>query len=79
MKYYPYLCFVINKTKNKMKISQYNWSWWFVLTIIVLTIGLMVGMVAKTTTETIVANIIMVVGLVSLIPCLYIGCKPSEN
>ncbi len=62
-----------------MKISQYNWNWWFVLTIIILTIGLMIGMVAKTTNEKIIADVIMVVGLVSLLPCLYIGCKPIEN
>ena len=62
-----------------MKISQYNWSWWFVSTIIVILIGLMVGMVAQKENEMIVADTIMIVGLISLIPCLYIGCKPSEG
>jgi len=62
-----------------MKISQYNWSWWFVSTIIILTIGLMIGMVAKQENEMIVANTMMIVGLISLIPCLYVGCKPTEN
>ena len=46
-----------------MKISYYNWSWWFILTILTIFIGMFI------------ANIIIVVGLISLIPCLYIGMK----
>lgn len=62
-----------------MKISQYNWSWWFVSTLIVILIGLVVGMGGKTKTEELVANTMMIAGLISLIPCLYVGCKPIEE
>ena len=62
-----------------MKMCQYKWNWWFVLSIIVVLIGLMVGMVAKQGNEMIVADTIIIVGLISLIPCLYIGCKPCDE
>ena len=62
-----------------MKMCQYKWNWWFVLSIIVVLIGLMVGMVAKKGNEMIVADTIIIVGLISLIPCLYIGCKPCDK
>ena len=62
-----------------MKISQYNWSWWFVSSLLVILIGMMIAMVTQKESELVVANSIMIVGLISMIPCLYIGCKPSEN
>jgi hypothetical protein len=62
-----------------MKISQYNWSWWFVLSLLVILIGMMITMVAQKESELAVASGIMIVGLISMIPCLYIGCKPTEN
>jgi hypothetical protein len=62
-----------------MKMSDYNWNWWFVLNIIALTIGLMVGMIAKNVNEVMVSNIILGCAMVSFIPCMYIGCKPSKD
>ncbi len=62
-----------------MKISQYNWNWWFVLSLLTILIGTMIGMVAKTQKDEMVSTIILIVGSVSILPCLYIGCKPSEN
>jgi len=62
-----------------MKISQYNWSWWFVSSLLVILIGMMIAMVTQKESELVVANSIMIVGLISMIPCLYIGCKPTEN
>ena len=62
-----------------MKISQYNWSWWFVSTLLVILIGLMIGMVTQKESEMLVANIFMIVGLISFVPCLYIGCKPTKD
>jgi len=61
------------------KISQYNWNWWFASSSLVILIGMMIGMVAQKESELNIASGTMIVGLVSLIPCLYIGCKPSEN
>jgi hypothetical protein len=61
------------------KISQYNWSWWFVSSLLVILIGMMIAMVTQKESEMIVANGIMIVGLVSMLPCLYIGCKPTES
>ena len=62
-----------------MKISQYNWSWWFVLSLLTILIGMMIGMVAKAEQEKLVASVIMIVGSISMLPCLYVGCKPTEN
>ena len=61
------------------KISQYNWSWWFAFSSLVIIIGMMMAMVAQKESELNYASGTMIVGLVSLIPCLYIGCKPSES
>jgi hypothetical protein len=62
-----------------MKISQYNWSWWFVSSLLVILIGMMIAMVAKSEQEENVSSIFLVVGLISMIPCLYVGSKPTEN
>jgi hypothetical protein len=59
-------------------MSQYNWSWWFVLNIIGIVIGMFIAMVAKQPNEMLWSNIILGVTMVSLIPCLYIGMKPSK-
>ena len=61
-----------------MKISNYNWNWWFVLTLITIFIGMFITMVAKHDEEFLLSNILMSVGFISLIPCLYIGFKPAE-
>ena len=57
-----------------MKISQYNWNWWFVMNIICFITGFMFGVGGYDYA----ANIILIVCLVSFIPCLYIGLKPEE-
>ena len=33
----------------------------------------------ETEKELIVSNIILIVGMISMVPCLYVGTKPSEN
>jgi uncharacterized membrane protein YhaH (DUF805 family) len=58
-----------------MKINDYDWAWWFVLTIIALFIGMLLASVG----QYYVANIILVISLVSLLPCLYIGMKPPKQ
>lgn len=60
-------------------MKQYNWSWWFVLTTITLVAGMLVAMVATTDTERWYANGILSISLVSLIPCLYVGMKPTKE
>ena len=62
-----------------MKISQYNWGFWFISTLLLILIGLMIAMVSQKESELMVSNIILIVGMLSMIPCLYIGCKPTEN
>jgi len=79
LKSIPYLCLNKQTLEIMKKISQYNWNWWFASSSLVILIGMMIGMVAQKESELAVASGIMIVGLVSLIPCLYIGCKPSEN
>lgn len=69
-----YLC-IVKLKQYIMKISYYNWSWWFILTLLTIFIGMFIGMVTNNDSERFIANIIIVVGLVSLIPCLYIGMK----
>jgi len=61
-----------------MKMSDYTWNWWFVLNIIALLIGLMVGMIGNQA-EVKIADTIIVCSMVSLIPCLYIGMKPEKS
>lgn len=58
-----------------MKISQYNWNWWFVMNIIGFIAGFMLGVAGKDT----IANIVMLIMLISFMPCLYIGMKPNEE
>jgi uncharacterized membrane protein YhaH (DUF805 family) len=62
-----------------MKMSDYNWNWWFVLTIIVLFCGLLVAMVGNNQSEIEVGNNIIIISIISLVPCLYIGCKPEKK
>jgi hypothetical protein len=62
-----------------MKMSQYNWNWWFMSTILVMLIGAMINMGAKNQYEVLTSNIVMVIGLISFIPCLYVGNKPTKN
>ena len=61
-----------------MKMSQYNWSWWFVSTLLLMLVGMLVSIDAKTSSQIICADVIMVIGLVSLFPCLYVGMKPRN-
>lgn len=60
------------------KISQYNWSWWFVLTLILMVVGLLVGVEAETSSQVICADVILGISLVSMLPCLYVGMKPLD-
>lgn len=59
-----------------MKNSQYNWNWWFVLSILFLIIS----MVFSTTLHggTFI-NITLIVAALNLIICLYVGLKPEQH
>jgi hypothetical protein len=59
-------------------MSQYNWSWWFVLNLVGIFIGLFIAMVAKQPNELQLAEIILSITSLSFIPCLYIGMKPGK-
>jgi uncharacterized membrane protein HdeD (DUF308 family) len=59
-------------------MTQYNWNWWFVLNLIGIVIGMLIAMVAKTTDEMWLANVILGITCLSFIPCLYIGMKPCD-
>lgn len=57
-----------------MKISQYNWNWWFFMTCLIIVFGVMLSM----TPEVKIGAILIVIGFVSLLPCLYVGLKPID-
>lgn len=64
-----------------MKISMYNWSWWFVMNIIILIVLSDFAMfdVKFTPTQETIYNVSWFMWLVSTIICLYIGCKPEVH
>lgn len=61
-----------------MKISQYNWGWWFVINALILVTLCDVSMINMkfTPTQETIYNVSWFMWLVSMIICLYIGCKP---
>jgi hypothetical protein len=67
-----------------MKISQYDWNWWFVLTCISICCTIIASLIVSTAPKEDVANLELfiiissVIELISLLPCLYIGMKPQE-
>jgi hypothetical protein len=67
------------------KISQYNWNWWFILTVLLLLTGMCCAAMYDELPENqkpgvkLYMDISAIVGLVSLLPCLYIGLKPTEH
>ena len=69
-----------------MKISQYNWNWWFVINSLLVVVAMIMTLAAgdcKTQAETDytynVAAILWIVITISMIPCLYIGMRQSED
>ena len=62
-----------------MKMNQYKWSWWFMLSIIGLMVGMFVYMVAKSDQEKFWSDVITIASVVSFVPCLYVGMKPTED
>jgi len=65
-----------------MKISQYNWNWWFVITCIVLAMGISIGFCEIDKPNQQVHEFskwCIIIGTISLLPCLYVGCKPTEH
>jgi NhaP-type Na+/H+ or K+/H+ antiporter len=67
------------------KISQYNWNWWFMLTVLLLVTVMQCALIYNELPENekpgvkMYINIAGIIGLVSLLPCLYIGLKPTED
>lgn len=70
---------------NKLnKISQYDWNWWFILNLILLFVIICLSFttpVTKTDIEfkSIFIPISSVIFVISILPCLYIGCKPCNQ
>jgi len=60
------------------RMSQYNWNWWFIINLIGIVIGMSIALVAKDTDELWLADIILIITVISFIPCLYVGMKPEE-
>ena len=59
-----------------MKNSQYNWNWWFVLSILFLLISMVFSAALHGGSFT---NITLIVAALNLIICLYVGLKPEEH
>ena len=59
-----------------MKISQHNWNWWFIITIIML-IGCFQSVMVGYDSPTITA--LSVISFISLLACLYVGTKPANK
>jgi len=57
-------------------MSQYNWNWWFVSSIILMGCSCVVGM---TEVYPKTANIMIIISVINLIPCMYVGCKPKND
>jgi len=65
-----------------MNIKQYNWNWWFVLSTIsfILLVDFSGFLPVKlTTTQDSILTICWIVWVLQVLPCLYIGMKPSEE
>jgi multisubunit Na+/H+ antiporter MnhF subunit len=60
------------------RMSQYNWNWWFIVNLIGIVIGMSIALVAKSTDDLWLADIILIITVISFIPCLYVGMKPEE-
>jgi hypothetical protein len=68
-----------------MKISQYDWNWWFVLTCISICCTIIASLIVSDVPKEQVASLNMfiiissVIELMSLLSCLYIGMKSEEE
>ena len=63
-----------------MKMSQYNWNWWFVISCIILCSGLFMSFTITSADDknSYITLILLLIGSISIIPCLYIGMKPEK-
>jgi hypothetical protein len=59
-------------------MTQYNWSWWFILSTIWLVALFLVAMVDHPFATTGFFTFSIVVSALNMLGCLYIGCKPGE-
>ena len=59
-----------------MKNSQYNWNWWFVLSILFLIISMVFSTALHGGSFT---NITLIVAAVNLLICLYVGLRPEQH
>ena len=65
-----------------MKVNQYNWNWWFVLSAIsfILLVELSGFLPVKLTeTQDSILTICWIVWTIQFLVCLYIGMKPQEE
>lgn len=65
-----------------MKINQYNWNWWFVLSAIsfILLVDFSGFLPVKLTeTQDSILTICWIVWTIQFLVCLYIGMKPQEE
>lgn len=58
-------------------MTQYNWNWWFILSIIWLISLLLVAMIGHPIVGTTFFGFAMAVCCINVLGCLYIGCKPG--
>jgi hypothetical protein len=65
-----------------MKITQYNWNWWFVLSALAfVTLIFVTGMLDEATynAHTGIITTLWILCVINMIPCLYIGLKEESH
>lgn len=65
-----------------MKMSQYNWNWWFVLSAISFIILVDFSGFLPIKLTQVQNNILAtswIIWVLQFLPCLYIGMKPTEE
>ena len=65
--------------QNNMKMSQYNWNWWFVISTIICLMAMLLTMVAESQQQYTIAAFVWVIAASSMLPCLYVGMKPMDK
>jgi hypothetical protein len=71
-----------------MKISDYNWMWWFILSCLLLVVCFIMQMTAHDTMHQMqdieresigyYSKLGLYFSILNLLVCLYLGCKPKK-
>jgi len=56
-------------------ISEYNWNWWFILTLLTGVIGVTLQLAPQNKIQLLISNWMLMMFIISILPCLYIGLK----